>query len=128
MANKKKKTIRIHSMSEKEKNYFGLILMAKYVGEATDWSEKEFVNTVYRDYRFEYILGSAFLSVTGFSGIYGAVCDLMLSLGYVGAIRAVSRRGITLLKEKTLSDFKNIFNNRDCRELRQQFCTYYGLS
>ena len=38
--------------------------MAKYVEAATDWSEKKFVNTVYKDYRFEYILGSAFLSVT----------------------------------------------------------------
>lgn len=34
--------------------------MAKYVEAATDWSEKKFVNTVYKDYRFEYILGSAF--------------------------------------------------------------------
>lgn len=45
------------------KKYWG-IRMAKYVEAATEWSEKKFVNTVYKDYRFEYILGSAFLSVT----------------------------------------------------------------
>ena len=61
----KKKVFKLHSMSEEEKNYWAMIFMAKYIEEATEWSEKVFINTVYKDYRFEYILGSAFLSVTG---------------------------------------------------------------
>ncbi len=47
-------------MTEEEKSYWSLILLAKYVKEATDWNEAEFINIVYEDYRFEMILGCAF--------------------------------------------------------------------
>ena len=91
----------LNSKVEEEKNYWALILMAKYVQEATDWNEKEFIDAVYKDYRFENILGSSFLLVTQISGIYEAVSDLVLSLGYVGTIRALSNGEIRLLKEKS---------------------------
>lgn len=128
MSHKKKIMIRLNSMTEEEKTYWGLILMVNYVREATDWSEKEFIHIVYEDYRFEYLLGSAFLSVTRISGIYESIADLLLSLGYVGTIRAVSSKGVKSLKEKAQSDFDIIFKNRDGQKLRQQFCAYYGLS
>ena len=63
----------MNSMTEEEKAYWALILMAKYVQEATDWNEQEFINNIYKDYRFEKILGSSFLSVTHISGIYPEV-------------------------------------------------------
>ena len=81
-----------------------------------------------KDYRFENILGSSFLLVTQFSGIYEAVSDLVLSLGYVGAIRALSNSEMRLLIEKLHNDFGIIFINRDSQNLREQFCAYYGLS
>lgn len=121
------KNVRLDSVVETEKNYWALILMAKYVQEATDWDEKEFIDAIYKDYRFEYILGSAFLSVTAISGIYEAVSDLILSLGYVGAIRALSHSEIKLLREKLHNDFGIIFKKRDNQNLREQFCEYYGL-
>lgn len=118
----------LNSKVEAEKKYWALILMAKYVQEATDWNEKEFIEAVYKDYRFENILGSSFLLVTQFSGIYEAVSDLVLSLGYVGAIRALSNSEMRLLIEKTHNDLGIMFKNRDEQNLREQFCTYYGLS
>ena len=121
------KNVRLNSMEETEKNYWALILMAKYVQEATDWNEKEFIDAVYKDYRFENILDSAFLLVTQISGIYEAVSDLVLSLGYVGAIRALSNSEMRLLIEKLHNDFRTIFI-RDSQNLREQFCAYYGLS
>ncbi len=117
----------MNSMTEEEKAYWALILMAKYVQEATDWNEQEFINNIYKDYRFEKILGSSFLSVTQISGIYEAVSDLVLSLGYVGAIRALSNSEMRLLIEKLHNDFGIIFINRDSQNLREQFCAYYGL-
>lgn len=122
------KNVRLNSMEETEKNYWALILMAKYVQEATDWNEKEFIDAVYKDYRFEYILGCSFLLVTKISGIYESVSDLVLSLGYVGAIRALSNSEMRLLIEKLHNDFGIIFINRDSQNLREQFCAYYGLS
>lgn len=121
------KNVRLNSMVETEKNYWALILMAKYVQEATDWDEKEFIDAIYKDYRFENILGSSFLSVTEISGIYEAVSDLILSLGYVGAIRALSNSEMKLLIEKLHNDFGIIFKKRDNQNLREQFCEYYGL-
>lgn len=118
----------LNSKVEAEKNYWALILMAKYVQEATDWNEKEFIEAVYKDYRFENILGSSFLLVTQISGIYEAVSDLVLSLGYVGAIWALSNSEMRLLIEKTHNDLGIMFKNRDEQNLREQFCTYYGLS
>ena len=41
----------LNSKVEAEKNYWALILMAKYVQEATEWNEKEFIDAVYKDYR-----------------------------------------------------------------------------
>ena len=117
----------LNSKVEAEKNYWALILMAKYVQEATDWNEKEFIDAVYKDYRFENILGSAFLLVTQISGIYEAVSDLILSLGYVGAIRPLSNSEMRLLIEKLHNDFGIMFKNRDDQNLREQFCEYYGL-
>lgn len=118
----------LNSKVEAEKNYWALILMAKYVQEATDWNEKEFIEAVYKDYRFENILGSSFLLVTQISGIYEAVSDLVLSLGYVGAIRALSNSEMRLLIEKLHNDLGIMFKNRDDQNLREQFCAYYGLS
>ena len=109
----------LNSKVEEEKNYWALILMAKYVQEATDWNEKEFIDAVYKDYRFENILGSSFLLVTQISGIYEAVSDLVLSLGYVGAIRALSNSETSLLIEKLHNDFGIIFRSRDDQNLRE---------
>ena len=128
VSHNRKKTSKLNSMTEEEKAYWALILMAKYVQEATDWNEQEFINNIYKDYRFEKILGSSFLSVTQISGIYEAVSDLVLSLGYVGAIRALSNSEMRLLIEKLHNDFGIIFINRDSQNLREQFCAYYGLS
>ena len=58
VSHNRKKTSKLNSMTEEEKAYWALILMAKYVQEATDWNEKELINNVYKDYRFENILGS----------------------------------------------------------------------
>lgn len=128
MSHNRKKTSKLNSMTEEEKAYWALILMAKYVQEETDWNEQEFINNIYKDYRFEKILGSSFMSVTQISGIYEAVSDLVLSLGYVGAIRALSNSEMRLLIEKLHNDFGIIFINRDSQNLREQFCAYYGLS
>lgn len=114
-------------MTDEEKNYWALILMAKYVEEATELREREFVNTVYKDYRFELILGSAFLSISSTKGIYEEISELLISLGYVGTIRSLSSAEIRAVKEKTQAVFEAIFQNRDSQKLRQQFCAYYEL-
>lgn len=105
-----------------------MILMAIYVEEATELREKEFINTIYKDYRFELILGSAFLSISSTKGIYEETSELLISLGYVGTIRSLSSAEIREVKEKTQAVFEAMFINRDSRRLRQQFCAYYGLS
>lgn len=114
-------------MTDEEKNYWALILMAKYVEEATKLREKEFVNIVYKDYRFELIFGSAFLSISSINGIYEGISDLLISLGYVGTIRSLSSAEIRAIKERTQAVFEAMFQDRDSQKLRQQFCAYYGV-
>ena len=57
--------------------------------------------------------------MTQISGIYEAVSDLVLSLGYVGAIRALSNSETSLLIEKLHNDFGIIFRSRDDQNLRE---------
>ena len=96
-------------MTDEEKNYWALILMAKYVEEATKLREKEFVNIVYKDYRFELIFGSAFLSISSINGIYEGISDLLISLCYVGTIRSLSSAEIRAIKERHKLSLKRCF-------------------
>lgn len=109
-----------------EKNYWGLIYLAKCVDFCSDLTENEFIIKCYNDYQFKELLGCSFLLVTSFhQNIYSVLTDLSIRFGFKLDMSQLDKNKKEEIKIETFKKYENIFINKN--NLLNEFCEAYNL-